>query len=475
MSPFSRTGRALARLKTFMAIPTWRSSMNVLLGPREGFAGAWQSNVSVESKENLLAFSAVFACVSLIADDISKLRIKLLGQNATTRIWQEVTTNSPFWPVLRKPNKFQTRVQFISNWIVCKLLNGNTYILKERDNRGIVVAMYILDPRLVTPLVTETGDVYYRLNTDYLSGVMESVVIPASEIIHDRMLCLWHPLVGISPIIACGTSGTQGLRIQKNSEEFFKNMSRPSGHLTAPDAISDPAAARLKAEFEKNFSGSNIGRLLVTGDGLKYEAMTIPATDAQLIEQLKWTVEDVARCFKIPPYKLGLTAPPATSIPVLNQDYYSQTLQVHIESCEILLDEGLGLTSGPPPIYGTEFDLDGLLRMDPVSRADRYAKEIGSGMRKPNEARASEDLEPVAGGDECYLQQQNYSLAALAKRDAKSDPFSTGGGATPALPAPSSTPTAESTPTPVQDALADAVIKAFLTAPAWEPMRAAVE
>ena len=50
----------------------------------------------------------------------------------------------------------------------------------------------------------------------------------------------------------------------------------------------------------------------------------------------------------------------------------------------------------------------------------------------PNEARAAENMQPVAGGDSPYLQQQNYSLAALAKRDAKPDPFA--GAAPPKLP-----------------------------------------
>ncbi len=37
----------------------------------------------------------------------------------------------------------------------------------------------------------------------------------------------------------------------------------------------------------------------------------------------------------------------------------------------------------------------------------------------PNEARRREDLPPVDGGDTPYLQVQNYSLAALANRDAR--------------------------------------------------------
>src|SRR5690606_33741915 len=155
--------------------------------------------------------------------------------------------------------------------------------------RGVVAALYLLDPATVTPLVSESGDVFYQLQADNLSGVPQSVVVPASEIIHDRFNCLFHPLVGPSPIYACGLAATQGLRIQNNSARFFGNMSRPSGILTAPGAISDETAARLKASWEANYSGENIGKVAVLGDDLKYQPMSVTPEDAQLIEQLKWT------------------------------------------------------------------------------------------------------------------------------------------------------------------------------------------
>jgi len=55
----------------------------------------------------------------------------------------------------------------------------------------------------------------------------------------------------------------------------------------------------------------------------------------------------------------------------------------------------------------------------------------------PNEGRAKLDLKPKTGGDSPYLQQQNYSLAALAKRDAQADPFAPN---TPSLPPASDVP-----------------------------------
>ena len=405
---------------------------------RESFAGSWQRNVEVDAPRGILAFSAVFACVTVIAADIGKLRIKLVDED-DKGIAKEVKTASPFLPVLTKPNRYQTRIKFMEQWIVSKLLYGNAYALKQRDARGIVTALYILDSQRVTALVADDGSVYYTLAADHLSQLAEPITVPASEIIHDRMICLWHPLVGVSPIYACGMSATMGNRIQGNSTKFFDNMSRPSGMLTAPGTISDETAGRLKLAWEENYGGTNFGRLAVLGDGLKYEAMTIPAQEAQLIEQLKWTVEDVARCFHVPLFKLGGPEPVRVSVESLNQTYYSDCLQTLIESAEACLDEGLSLPGG----YYTEFDLEGLMRMDTATRYDTKSKAIQGGWMSPNEARAGENMQPVAGGESPYLQQQNYSLAALAKRDAKADPFAG------AAPKPELTPAPGAPPMPV--------------------------
>lgn len=412
-------------------------------GILEGFSGAWQRNIVLPPKENLLAFSAVYSCVDLIARDVAKLRIKLMSQSGVGGIWTEVVS-AAFSPVLRKPNKFQTRIQFLMLWVIQKLLYGNAYIFKVRDNRNVVVAMYVLDARRVVPQITEEGEVYYQVNVDLLSGVMVQQYLPASEVIHDRGPCLFHPLVGVSPIYAAASSAAQGIRIQQNASTFFENMSRPSGVLTSPSTIDQATADRMKAQFDENFQGGRLGKLLVAGDGLKYEPMTIPAADSQLIEQLGWTGKDIANCFHVPIYKLGGPMPTHTTVAALNQDYYNQCLQEYIESIELLLDEGLGLTLVTTATYGTELDLDGLLRMDQTSLMSTLKEGVAAGIMSPNEARRRVDLPPVDGGEGPYLQQQNYSLAALAKRDAKTDPFETASPSVapqpsnvPALPPPS--------------------------------------
>lgn len=391
----------------------------------ESWPGAWQHNVTVD-RQAVLSYHAVYACMTMIASDIAKLRVKLVKKDKKTKIWTEF--DSPAYdPVLRKPNAIQNRIQFWEQYFLSKLMRGNVYVLKVRDERNVVIRLIILHPDRVLPLVADDGSVFYQLQQDDIAGLNEtSIMVPAREIIHDRMNCLFHPLVGTSPIFAAGIAAQQGLNIQNNSASFFANKSQPGGMLLAPGAISDVTAAQLKAAWEANYTGANAGRTAVLGDGLKYEPISVSAHDSQLIEQLKWTAEVVCGVFHVPPYKIGVGPLPSyDNIQALNTEYYSRCLQILIECAELCLDEGLEMK----PATGTEFDLDGLLRMD--SAAQMKVLSDSKGILTPNEQRAKLDYEPKKGGDSPYLQQQNFSLEALAKRDSGDDPFKTGGGATP--------------------------------------------
>jgi phage portal protein BeeE len=133
----------------------------------------------------------------------------------------------------------------------------------------------------------------------------------------------------------------------------------------------------------------------------------------------------------VPPYKaIGGEMPKFTNVQALNIEYFSQALQIHMEQIEVCLDEGLGTGIG----LGTEFDQDNLLRMDSVTQMDVLDK--GKSIMSPNEQRKKLDLKPTPGGNVVYRQQQDFSLEALAKRDAQDNPFGT---AAPAGPTPAET------------------------------------
>lgn len=370
----------------------------------------------------MLQYAPVYAAVTLIASDIGKVCLRLMEQDEKSAVWLEAKSNA-FSPLLRRPNAFQTRQQFIECWMLSKLLQGNTYAFKVRDDRKVVKALYIAAPDRVTPLVSESGAVFYELRRDDLSRIPVDVIVPASEVIHDRMEPLFHPLVGISPLFAAHLAATQGTRIQNNSEVFFRNMSRPGGMLTAPEDIPDETAARLKTEFEKKYSGENIGRLFVGGSGLTFNPIAFHAEQAQLVEQLKVSGEQVATAFHVPGHMIGVAPLPASAnVSAMTQDYYQRCLQKHYTAIEDLFDIDIGLADAG---YRAEFDLEELYRMDAVAQTEMLTKASGGAYFTPNEARAKAGLLPVPGGDALYKQHQDHSVEALAKRDESDDPFGT--------------------------------------------------
>src|SRR4030095_6618511 len=218
----------------------------------------------------------------------------------------------------------------------------------------------------------------------------------------------YHPLVGVSPIYACGIAASQGLSIQTSSQSFFKNASQPGGILTTPNEISEETAATFKERWLAGFTGANAGKVAILSHGMKYEPVAVTAVDAQLIEQLKWTADTVCSCFHIQPYMISAGPPPPyANIEPLTIQYYSQCLQSLIENFELCLDEGLEL----PEPYGTEIALDDVLRMDRGARSEAASASISSGALTINEARQKYfDLGSVTGGDTPYLQPQYLAL-----------------------------------------------------------------
>jgi len=375
---------------------------------RETSIGAWQRNAGCTT-EDVTAFSAVYACTTIIAGDIGKLGLQLwrtLPQGG-----REEARAHPYWRLLQRPNEFQTPVEFVQQWLFSVLLTGNAFILLRRDLRGVVQSMTVLDPRRVRVFLTDEGEPAYRVAEDPLAAVLDpEEFVPARNMLHDRMNTLFHPLVGVSPIVSAAASANAGNRILHQAESFFGSMSRPSGMLTTEARLDEPTSKQLRAMWEANYGGPDrAGRTAVMGSGLKWQPLTMSAQDSQLIEQLKFSVEDVARAYRVPGFMLGdLTKVSYRKAEQLTRIYYQGCLQYHLERMEWRLDASLDLAGD----IEAEFDLRALFRMESDVRASTNEIWLRSGVLSINEVRAREGLAPVDGGAVPRVQMQMQPIDA---------------------------------------------------------------
>lgn len=399
--------------KALTPISGWRDGWRSIVEANTGF---WQRNME-EKQGSLFCYPTLYACLAAPSQDIGKLPFQLMSETADG-IFVTVE-NSAYSPVLRKPNGYQNPQQFRESWILSLLTQGNTYVLKRRDARNVVIELYVLDPCRVQPLVSERGEVYYQINYPNATNLLpasypaEQLTIPASEIIHDRINCLHHQLIGIPPVCAAHWPALKNLKILKSSAQFFSNHAQPGGILTAPAGMTEADAGALKEYWQTTYGGENSGKVAVIGADMKFTSFAMKSADSQLVEQMKYSDEQICQPFRIKPYKIGIGNPPGGwKSDDVNVEYHGDALSPMIESMESLLMEGLGV-SKPLQIW---LDTEPLWRMDEGKLAEVQTKLVQGMVGKPDEARKKFNYAPTPGGDTLWGQHQDYPLGMLAAR-----------------------------------------------------------
>lgn len=358
--------------------------------------------------------SAAEACVAAISQTVASMPLqhwRMLSNGG-----MELIKTSPAAKVLRKPNRYQSRADFILNLLRHELYDGNGVAVAERK-AGNIVGLHLVPSASATPHVAPNGDVFYSVQSkNYLmpSSPVDGMenYWPAEDVLHVRMQTPRHPLIGESPIVAAALAVEAGNAIAGHMANFFSNMTRPSGYLRSPKLIKPEVAEALRAKWEEAYSKENSGRIAVLMDGLEWQGMSITSVDAQLIQSYKMTVADVARVFRVPLSIIGESGGQTyATTEALIRHWLSTGLGFVVEHLELALDALFDL----PPDEFIAFDVESLLRADFAARIDALTKGITGGLFAPNEARAKEGLAAAKDGDEPRLQAQVVPLSFASK------------------------------------------------------------
>jgi HK97 family phage portal protein len=249
-------------------------------------------------------------------------------------------------------------------------------------------------------------------------------VVPQREILHLRFHTPRHPLIGESPIRAAAMAIGINVALSQSQAAFFANMRRPSGILSTDQAMTAVQMRQLRDAFDEQSRVWAKGGMPILGNGLKFQQLSIDSQDAQLVEAQRMSLEDICRVFGVPPPLVGdLSHATLNNSETLIQHFISMSLGSYLEHIERALDRLFGLGNSE---Y-LELDTAALLRTDFAGRVDGLTKAVQGGLMTPDEARASEGLSPIKGGDTAFLQRQMTPIDKIgeilqAEIDAKKAP-----------------------------------------------------
>jgi HK97 family phage portal protein len=340
--------------------------------------------------------------------------------------------------VIRQPNGYQSISDFLLN-VVYSLFDGNAYILAVRNNRFEVQELHLFNSQSSFAQVAENGDVFYSLSgneiVERMLGV-EKLMVPARDVIHLRLHCPRHRLVGESPLVAAGLQMAAGNAALQQQVIFYANQARPSYVLTTDQILKAEQTRELRELWNEQSQGMNQGKTPILTAGLKAQPLSVSAADSQLADVLKMSDQAIANVFRVPLQKLGMGNTTYSSTEAMNSDWLASGLGFVLNHIE----EAFGLTfklRGQPDEY-LEFDTSALLRSSFKERMEGWAAGTKGGIVARNEARREFELKPVDGGDEPWVQQQDIPLS-VAYENANNPPEPPA----PVVPAPEPTPAAQ--------------------------------
>ena len=273
---------------------------------------------------NGLKNSDVLTAVTIIAGDIA--RFPIIKKDIDGNIVQDERLN--YLMNIKSAGKVSARhwkFAMAVNAILC----GNSYSRIIRDPVTGNPLEYEFYPPSAVAIETKNNGKDYQYLLYPLNGDKQIRCEP-EDVIHWKFFTT-DTLYGRSPLLSLSDEiNLQESGIATLMKFFSDGFS--SGILSMKGAqLSGEARRKARQEFEKSREGSKGGSPVVIDSTMDYTPLEIDTNVLQLINSNNYSTAQIAKCLRVPAYKLAVTNP-NQSVKQLNDDYILNDLPYYFDA-----------------------------------------------------------------------------------------------------------------------------------------------
>lgn len=375
----------------------WNSSFGPSIGTASG---------EVVTPSSALGLSAYYSAIRVIAEDLAS---RPLITYYRTNGGKERAVDLPEYNVLRMmANADMSAMSFWETMFAWAVGWGNAYAEIESDPRtGEVYALWPIHPSRVRPMRDKSESLYYEVRAGSGSTSKDVVNIRPFKMLHVHGLGP-DGVSGYSLFRLAATTLGLGIAQEKFGSSFFGNGTHFGRVFEFPQNLDEPTRKRVRESLISDHGGASQSFknvILWAGGKIGKDPGWVPPREAQMIEQRQFTIEEIARWFRVSPVKIGHnTNIPYANIEQLNNAHDGDTLLPWAVRAEQELFRKLfaeRYTDGREVFC--EFLFDAILRADSTARSQFYNQMFGIGAMSINEIRAKENMNPIENGDKHYV------------------------------------------------------------------------
>lgn len=264
---------------------------------------------------------------------------------------------------------------------------------KYKVDGGRVADLTVLDSSKVIPK-RSGGRLVFEDSTEGTTVVRDQ-----SDILYIRGMAMRGSVVGMSPITAARMTMNNALKRQSFEGSFLDNSGQPGVVVAFPDKVTPVQAEAWRDLWKAAHAGPmNAGNPAVVGGGATITPMPVSMEDAQFVEAMQLTSEQIAGIYAVPKSFLSLAGAPTETEWRFFVTFALGWILTAIDQA-VTADVDL---FGDGRLYAESMP-DALLKQDTKTRYDAYRIARQGGWITPNEIRSKENLAPVEGGDEIQV------------------------------------------------------------------------
>lgn len=359
----------------------------------------YESSTGTDVTEDLaLTYSAVWACVKVISEDLASLPLFIYRRNGKAK---ERFEDHPLYYLLHDaPNQEMSALSLRETMQAHVLTFGNAYAEIQRNMRGQPVSIWPLNPAKMT--VTRPAN---ELVYEYTLDGGEKKLFRREDVFHVPGLG-FNGITGYSPIGYQREAIGVGLAAQNWQGSNLKNGGRLQLAFVhpSPKAPNEEGRKAFAKKIREEYGGPTGHAIAVLWEGMKPEKIGMTMEDAQFIESRKFNRSEICSIYRVPPHKImDLDRATFSNIEQQAISYVVDAIRPWAVRWEQAINQQLLNGSG---LFFAEHSVDALLRGDIRSRYAAYAIGRQWGWLSVNDIRSLENMNPIPDGDG-YLQPLN--------------------------------------------------------------------
>ncbi len=361
-----------------------------------GPGGYSEPAASPVTAETALQLSAVWACVRLISQTVASLPVVVYNRSSEGR-----TADESHWfaqMMAFKPNRYQTRYEFLEYQMMNLVLHGNCYAKIMRAGGKIRSLMPMAAQQVEVQLIDGAPVYMFTYN-----GVTEA--ISAQNVWHVRMNGDW--LVGRSPLEFGRNIFGVAQAAESAVTKVYSNGAKRTGILRMDKVLTPAQRAEIRNSFAfDSITSGNDRSLLVLEGGMEFTPVSMTPEEIELLASRKYQVDEICRWFGVPAILVNQNEGSTTlgsSTAEIIQAFYKLNLRPYLEAMENSIQVNL-FGQEETRKYEVAFDFEALLRASFKERIETWDKAIKGSIMTPNEARSQEWLPRKEGADNIFIQ-----------------------------------------------------------------------